>query len=125
MDSGQLDTRIRFDRPVADASFDGAGSGTWVPVKTVWASVLDILPSRGEKLAEGVTITNRPARIRIRHRSGITGDMRIAIGALSAPDEPQPEGRRYLRIISPPATIGRREWMEMMAEEVSPAGNGA
>ena len=54
LDRGSLDKFIRIERPVADAGFDGAGSGSWELVDEVWANVQDALPSRGERLAGGV-----------------------------------------------------------------------
>lgn len=111
--AGTLDRRIRFERPVADKRLDGAGSGSWQPVVTVWANVEDALPSRGERLADGINVKTRPARIRIRHRTDISSDMRVVMGD------------RIMQIIAEPAEIGRREALELMVEDYSPAGNGA
>lgn len=113
LDPGTLDRRIRIERPVADNSFDGAGSGSWAPVATVWANVQDALPSRGERLADGINVAARPARVRMRYRSGITSDMRFVMGD------------RIMQIVSGPAELGRRETFEFMVEEYSPAGNPA
>ena len=113
MRSGDLNRRISFERPLADDSFDGAGSGAWEPVVTVWANVQDALPSRGERLADGINISSRPARIRIRFRTDITADMRIIYGD------------RVMQIVGPPAELGRREGLEMMAVEESSPGGGA
>lgn len=117
--AGDLDRRIRIERPVPDDSLDGAGSGSWEQVAaSVWASIIDLLPSKGEKVANGIDITSRPARIRTRWRGDITSDMRfveITDGA---------DGR-IMQIVSGPAMIGRREGLEFMVEEWSPAGNGA
>ena len=113
LDPGTLDRRIRIERPVADASFDGAGSGTWEPVATVWASVQDALPSRAEKLGEGINMAARPARVRMRFRADVTPDMRFVMGA------------RIMQIVSGPAELGRREALEFMVEEYRPAGNPA
>lgn len=111
--AGELDRRLRIERPVADTALDGAGSGTWQLVAEVWGSVVDALPSRGERLADGLNAAARPARVRIRFREGVTGDMRFVMGA------------RVMQIISGPAEIGRREGLEFMVEEYSPAGNPA
>lgn len=113
LDPGTLDRRIRIERPVADASFDGAGSGTWELVATVWANVQDALPSRAEKLGEGINMAARPARVRMRFRADVTPDMRFVMGA------------RIMQIISGPAELGRREALEFMVEEYRPAGNPA
>jgi SPP1 family predicted phage head-tail adaptor len=108
-----LDRRITIERPVADNSFDGAGSGTWEPVATVWANVQDALPSRAERLADGLNIASRPARIRIRFRTDITPAMRFVLGD------------RIMQITAGPAEIGNREGVEFMAENYSTSGNPA
>jgi head-tail adaptor len=113
LDPGTLDRRIRIERPIADNGFDGAGSGAWEPVVTVWASVKDALPSRGDKLAEGINMSARPARVRMRFREDITPDMRFIFGS------------RIMQIVSGPAELGRREALEFMVEEYRPAGNPA
>lgn len=111
--AGQLDRFIRIERPAPDESFDGAGSGTWQLVAEVWANVQDALPSRAERLGEGISITARPARVRIRFRAGVTPDMRFVWGD------------RVMQIVSGPAELGRREALEFMVEDYRPAGNPA
>lgn len=111
--AGRLNRRIQIERPIADTSFDGAGSGSWEPVVVVWAEVQDIQPSRGERLADGFSMATRPSRVRMRYREGITPDMRFVMGA------------RVMQIIAGPAEIGRAEGLEFMVEEYRPAGNPA
>ncbi len=114
MKAGKLDRRLDIQRPVADDSLDGAGSGTWEPVATkVWASVVDVPPSRGERLVDGITSTTRPARVRMRYRTGLSSDMRFVMGD------------RIMQIVAGPAELGRREAIEFMVEDYSPAGNPA
>ncbi len=108
-----LDREITFQRKVPDDSFGGAGKESWVPVATVWAQVRDVLPSRAERVGEGLSIANRPARIRMDYRDDITPDMRIIHGA------------RVMQIVAGPAELGRRDAMEWMAEDYSTAGDGA
>lgn len=110
---GMLDRQIRIERPVPDTASDGAGSGTWSSVGTVWAEVQDALPSRGERLADGINVSSRPARVRIRYRADIDGSMRFVMGD------------RIMQIVSGPAELGRREGMEFMVEDYSSAGNSA
>ncbi|MDB5681467.1 MAG: hypothetical protein JWO16_1272, partial [Sphingomonas bacterium] len=95
-----LDRRVRVERPVPDTELDGAGSGTWVLVTELWANVQDALPSRGERLADGISVASRPARVRMRFRSDITSDMRFVMGG------------RIMQIISGPAELGRRDGLE-------------
>lgn len=111
--ASRMDRFVRIERPVADDSFDGAGSGTWAPVAEVWAEVQDVPPSRGERLAEGINVAARPARVRIRWRGDITSAMRVVTDG------------RLMQIITVPAELGRREALEFMVEEVRPAGNAA
>lgn len=110
-------TRVRIERPVADDSLDGAGSGTWHLVKSVWANVQDVLPSTSEERdSGGLSTATRRARIRIRSRSGITPDMRFV------------HGDRIMQIVAGPATLsskGRPVAIEFMVEDYRPAGNPA
>lgn len=127
MDAGDLDRRIRIERPTPDTALDGAGSGTWTPVAEVAANVQDMLPSRGERLADGITVTARPSRVRIRFRAGLTSDMRFLIGRNVKDDDGNTvwQTERTVQIVSGPAEIGRREWQEFMVEEYRPAGSSA
>lgn len=122
LQAGRMRHRIRIDRPVADDSFDGAGSGSWSPVATVWAELQDALPSRGERLADGINVAARPARVRIYWRSGITPDMRMVRLRKQAGiwvDD------RVMQIVAGPAELGNREGLEFMVEDYSSAGNPA
>ncbi|MDF0540788.1 head-tail adaptor protein [Sphingobium sp. H39-3-25] len=111
--AGELNRRIRIERPVADGSLDGAGSGSWAPVVEIWASVQDILPSRAERLAGGINVAARPARVRMRYRTGVTPNMRFVMGD------------RIMQIIAGPAELGFRQGLEFMVEDYDPAGNPA
>ncbi|WP_047866756.1 phage head closure protein [Sphingomonas paucimobilis] len=107
--------RVQLERPKASKSFSGAGQGDWEPATPgkIWAEVRDILPGRGDELADGLTYSKRPARIRIRYREGVTGKMRFIFDG------------RVLQIVAGPAEIGRRYLLEFSAQEYSPAGNPA
>ena len=111
MKVSDLDRRITIQSSsVTQDSTYGTDVASWPTLATVWANVQDMLPSRGEKFADGISIARRPSRIRIRYRSDVTSDMRVVIGS------------RTLRIITMPAEIGRREWLEFIAEEVTTGG---
>ena len=119
MKAGALDGLIRVERPVADSDFDGAGSGEWVVVvPKLWAQITDMLPSRGERIANGFNMAARPSRVRIYFRTDITPDMRF-VDISSGVDG------RVMQIVSGPATIGRREAMDFMVEDYLPAGSAA
>jgi len=109
--AGSLTKRIRIERPIADHALDGAGSGDWQLVATVRASVDDNLPSRGERLAGGINVAARPARVRMRYRSDVTAAMRFVMG------------NRVMQIVAGPAELGRREGLEFMVENYTSAGN--
>jgi SPP1 family predicted phage head-tail adaptor len=109
----RLDDRVRIERPVKDASFAGAGQGSWELVDTVWARVEDLPVSRGEQLDQGMTMAMRRGRVRIRKRDDVTAAMRFVLGS------------RTMQIVSGPAVTGaRRDHMEFTVEEYAPAGNG-
>lgn len=115
--ASRYNRRIQIQRPVSDNEFDGAGSGEWADVgKPIWASVVDALPSRGERLAEGINIATRPAKVRMRFRTDVTSSMRFVM------TNPLP---RVMQITAGPAEVGVRDEVEFMVEEYSPAGNGA
>ncbi|MDZ7893874.1 MAG: head-tail adaptor protein [Sphingobium sp.] len=111
--ASRLDSLVRLEQPQADAQFDGAGSGSWQLVEEIWAQIMDILPSRGERLEGGFSAASRPARVRIRYREDVTPAMRLV------------RGPRIMQIVSMPAEIGRRELLEFMVEDYRPAGNPA
>ena len=113
LSAGSLNRRIRIERPVADDSFDGAGAGTWALVAEVSGEVQDMLPSRGEKLANGINVAARPARVRMRYRADVDASMRFVMGD------------RIMQIISGPAELGFRDGIECMVEAYSTAGNTA
>jgi len=109
--ASKLDTRIRIERKVVTRDLQyGTEQVTWGQFACVWAEVKDILPSKAERLADSIQIGRRPARIRIRYLTGLAADMRIIID------------NRNHQIISGPATLGRRDAMEIMVEENSSEG---
>jgi head-tail adaptor len=111
--ASRLKDRVRIERPVADESLDGAGSGSWQLVQdNVAAEVEDMLPSRGERLADGINVMSRPARVRLRHRTDLNSSMRFVMG------------ERVMQIVAGPAELGR-DGIEFVVEEYQPAGNPA
>jgi head-tail adaptor len=121
--ASERDHMVCVERPVADDGFDGAGSGSWAPVGLEWVGIVDALPSRSERLAEGINVSARPARIRMRFRDGVTTAMRLVLmrwdGSQWIPAD------RVMQIISGPAVLGRREGLEFMAEDYSAGGDGS
>lgn len=86
---------------------------TWTTLARVWAEVQDLLPSRGEKIADGIDIARRPCRVRMRYRTDIDSTMRLV-----ASD-------RTLVIVAGPAELGNREGIELMCVELSTLGQDA
>ncbi len=111
LEVGSMRDRVRFERPVRPVGIMKSGQATWQEVVTVYAEVQDVLPSRAERVAEGVNIARRPCRVRIRYRRDIAFDssMRIVFGD------------RVMEIISGPAVLGNRERFEFVAEDLSTA----
>lgn len=109
--AGNLDQRITFEERTTDQEdIYGTNEGGWVDYATVWAQVQDLLPSRNEGIESNIEISRRPCRIRIRYRNDINSAMRIDL-----------DGRK-LRILSAPAELGRREGIELLAEELTTEG---
>ena len=113
--SRELDKRIRFE--IQDEGDDedilSAGTRTWSLFAEVWASVVDKLPSGATETAEGIAITARRSRIRIRPLPGLLPTMRIVFGD------------RTMRIDGDVAVLGSNEGIELMAEDFSTAGESA
>ena len=112
MRAGQLDRRITIERKTGarDPKY-GTQADQWEPVfARIPAQVKDELPSKSEKVSSGVRTTSAPARIRIRYMSGITAEMRIVV---------HDQVERVMEIVGAPAEIGRREWLEFVATEVT------
>jgi SPP1 family predicted phage head-tail adaptor len=82
----------------------------WVVLTTAYAEVQDMLPSRAERIAEGINIARRPARVRMRWRPDIDSTMRISVDG------------REMRIVAGPIELGRRGGLELMVEELSTEG---
>lgn len=110
LSAGDLNRLITIEKPLPHGSFTGAGRVKWVEVGKAWAQVQDKLPSRGEREENGFITASRPARVRMRYRTDITTDMRFKLGD------------RIMQIISGPAELGNRQWLEVMVEDYSPAG---
>lgn len=97
---------------------DGTPVQNWVTHATVYAEVMDLLPSRAENIDDSISIASRPCRVRMLFRDDVNSKMRFKL-----PSRSPGEADRYLRIVSGPAEInGWRERIEWVAEELSTAG---
>ncbi|MBO9724315.1 MAG: head-tail adaptor protein [Novosphingobium sp.] len=120
MTAGMRDRFITFEvrETTTDPTYGTTVEGGWVKTSDAWAEVQDVLPSRAEGLTDDISITRRPARVRIDQMDGVglTSAMRIRIAA----DDLWPE--RVLRIISGPAFVQKTREFEFVAEELSSEG---
>ena len=114
MRSGKLRDRIRIDQRSTSTNSDyGTQTVTWTELATVWAEVLDVLPSRGENITAQLVQARQPVRVRMRYRADVDSAMRVV----------ELGGRqRTLKIVGGPATLGNREGSEVMCEEFSTEG---
>lgn len=91
----------------------GTDDWNWVEQETdIPAEVQDMLPSRAERIAEGIDVARRPCRIRVRYRTDVAIGMRLRIAGRTG----------EYRIVSQPAELGWREALEFTAEQLSTEG---
>lgn len=115
-----LDREITIEQrsETTDATY-GTKVVTWIPLEAqpgspvlavrFPAEVQDALPSRAESIAQGMKVTRKGTRFRLRYRNDITSDMRVILHGDS--DE-------LYQIVSPIAEIGgRKAWIEFMGEK--------
>lgn len=118
MHAGELDRRITVQRQrVEDTGYGPQPVDEWDAVAgfvRVPAQVQDVLPSKTEQVQNGARVVDRTARVRMRFTRGISSDMRIVVH--NDVDE-------VYQISSPPAEIGRREWIEFVITEYSTHGD--
>lgn len=109
--AGRFDKQITIEQRTATQETTlGTFSYSWATLATVWAEVQDMLPSRAERIGEGISLHMRPVRIRTRYRSDVTPDMRVVIDSVT------------YRIVGGPAELGRREGLELVCEKLSTEG---
>jgi head-tail adaptor len=113
---GTLDRPVRVEEQVVtrDPATNEA-KVSWVTKATIWARVLDILPSQSEATLSVVRMSKRPAQVRTRYFSWLTANMRFVV---------LDDNDRHLVPVSGPAVIGRKEGMDFIAETYSTEGQG-
>lgn len=122
MEIGSLNRQITIEAPARTVNpANGEETVTWAPISYLpgspaiaarfWANVQDVLPSRGELLAQGVPVGRILTRIRIRWRNDITSDMRVVVHG---------DSDVTYSIVGGPVEIGgRKRYLEMTAERYS------
>lgn len=114
MEAGNQDRRITLQRQqVADGEYGPQPTGEWENAPgfvRIPAQVQDNLPSKSEQVSNGMRLAERVARVRMRWARGVTSDMRVVVH--NDVDE-------IFQLSSPPAEIGRRQWLEFVITEYS------
>lgn len=77
--SGELNRRVSLDSFTATQDDYGQAQRSWTEVSKVWARITTLRTAR-TIVAQGVNVELTHA-VRIRHRAGVTPDMRIRYGA--------------------------------------------
>lgn len=115
---GAMRDWIRIEYKVTSQDPDyGTPVVTWTTLASVWADVQDVMPSKGaEANAGGMRVAGAGARIRIRFRTDVTGDMRVVL---------TDRGNRILKIVSEVAELGRKQALEFMGESFTANGDAA
>jgi head-tail adaptor len=115
--ASKRDTLITFQAQTSaqDERTGAKGAPGWTNLAsdpTEWAEVQDFLPSRGEVIAEGITLANKPCRVRCLYRADINSTMRILI-----------DGRPgHYNIVRGPIELGRHDGLEFICERPSTEG---
>lgn len=103
-----LNRRCRIEYPVnSKDQIYGSVVTTWLLKDVVWCNIQDVLPSRSEKIKEGLSIGSKQARLRIRYRKDLDSSMRVLI-----------DGNTY-QLISDFAELGNKQYAEAMIERYS------
>lgn len=118
--AGELDqpVRIEYNAPT-NTGAHGTPVDKWEPLvtlpgspvvaATLWAQILDDLPSRSEAVTQGLQVGRNQSRIRMRYRSDVTSAMRVVHTI---------DGRIW-NIIGGPAELGRKAFIELKGERVT------
>jgi head-tail adaptor len=114
MDTPNLDGRITIEqKSVTKDPVYGSEVIGWIVFgeTRMKAEVRDALPTRSERVNQGIRVASRPTRVRMRYLSGVTSDMRVTIHG---------DTDRVCEIVGGPAEIGgRRKYLELVVESYS------
>lgn len=100
---GALRHRLVIEQPMRVPDGGGGATITWTALATVWGA---IEPLRGGESVEAEALASRVShRIRIRHRAGLSSDMRFR------------DGGRIFSIRSLNDPDGRRRWLDCLCDE--------
>lgn len=118
MNVGKLRDWIRIEYKSMSQDPDyGTPIVTWLVLASVWAEIQDVLPGKSaETNTGGMRQSVAAARVRIRFRTDVTSDMRVIL---------TDRGDRALKIVSDVAELGRKQFLEFMAEEFTASGDAS
>ncbi len=101
---GPLNQRISIEKKVVTQDPDyGTELVTWTPLATVWANIVDNLPSNSEAVKDGLAMAADTSVMIIRFRGDVDTSMRIIAYR---------PNRLVYQIIAGPAEIGKRQYLE-------------
>jgi SPP1 family predicted phage head-tail adaptor len=103
---GHMRHRLTLEQPVATPDGGGGNTLTWMPVANLWGS---LRPVSANEVPQGDGLRGRVTHeIVIRHRAGVTGAMRFAMG---------PRAFAIRSAIDPDE---RGAWLRCLTEETTP-----
>ena len=125
--ASRYNRHVRIQRIVESDDYHSAGSEPRELVCEVSARITDALPSRGERIDDGINVAARPSRVGIRYRADVDASMVVLVGRHQQDADGNPTWitDRVAKIVSVPAEIGFRQELEFMIEDYSTAGNGS
>ncbi len=100
---GELTHRLRLERPVHAAEAGGGTTVTWSLVAELWGAIRPVTGS--EAVAADRLESHTACEVWIRHREGVTADMRFVLG------------RRVLDVKAVVESAGRKRYLRCLCEE--------
>lgn len=116
MPAGKFNRIVRVEKRVETVDPEyGTTTTSWAALSPMCrANIQDVLPSKGESLANGIDVSRSPARVRMRWRTDIDATMRMIYLDRS---------NRVMELLTEPAELGNREAIEFMVAEYSARGD--
>lgn len=103
MGSSELRHRVALERPVDTPDGAGGASRVWTKVADLWTAITPV--SVSERLAAEALEATATHRVRIRHRTDVTSDMRFVLGS------------RVFRVEAVSDPDQRRRWLDCLCRE--------
>lgn len=105
----RLDDKVTIERKTTQRDpVYGTEIEAWeIVASRIWANVQDVLPSRAEKVSNGLQVGTQQARLRIRKHHQVASTMRVTL---------HNHGDKIMQIIAGPALMDDRMHQELMLE---------